>query len=78
MGIELLGQVRDGVGRVEVLLAPVAVGEAADGDGADDRGEGALVAALHCAVGGTLGVGHLFEALLPEGTEVEVLLQEQA
>jgi hypothetical protein len=56
----------------------VGVGEAADGDRADDGRKRALVAGLDRAVGATSVVGDPFGVLLPEGTEVEVVLQQQA
>ena len=46
VGVELVWQVQGGVCRIEVRHLPAAVGEAARGDRADDRGERPLVVAL--------------------------------
>ena len=79
VGVQLCGQVEHRVGRVEVLLAPVPVGEAAHFDPAvEDRGQGTVVAGLDGAVDGTLGSRHALQALLLLGPQVHVVLEELA
>jgi len=78
VGVALVGQVQRGIGGVEVLLCPVAVGEMAGRDRADDRGEGMFIFRLDCTVAGPASIKHFLEPYLLGRPQVEVVLKEQA
>jgi hypothetical protein len=78
MGVELARQVQHRIGGIEVLRSLCPVGEAGDGDFAEDRPEVTGMAALDGVVAGTLGVGHRLGAYLARRTHVEVVLEELA
>jgi hypothetical protein len=68
---------RTGVGWVQIGVAGPAVGEAADPDLADDRGQPPLMSRLHPGVGIPVGVDDVAPAL-SGGPQVGVVLEEMA
>jgi hypothetical protein len=77
MRVAFFWKVQQAVGWVQVGGAPVAIGQALDGHVAEHGGQGSFVSGLDAAVAETVGVGHL-GALLPPGSQVEVVLEETA
>ena len=76
MGVELSGQVQGGVGGIQVVLTPAAIGEAGDDDLAKDRLQWADMVGLDAWPPCALGVEHLAEAFLACCTQVQVVLVE--
>ena len=77
MGVLLDGEVQRGVGRVQVRLAGLAVGDPGHGDLAEDRAQASGVAGFHVRPARPIGASNLDPAL-PHGTQVHVVLKEQA
>lgn len=78
MRVLLFGQVQLGIGGMEVDRALGPVGEAGDGDLAEDRLQRAVVAGLDGGVGDAVAVDDTRAASLPPGAEVEMVLEELA
>ncbi|MEA2501070.1 MAG: hypothetical protein QOD01_1181 [Actinomycetota bacterium] len=76
--VALLRQVEHGVGRVEVLLTPPAVGDAVHLNLAEDGGQGPPVGGLRATPWHPLGVNDLVDPRLSVGPEVQVVLVELA
>ena len=72
-----VGQVQRRVGGVQVRRALGGVGEALDVNGAEHRGEAAVVARLDAAVADTVAAVDHLDALLALGAQVEVVLESR-
>ena len=78
MRVALLGEVQLAVGGIQVGVTAVAVGEALHVELPEDGGEAAMVTGLDGTMGHPVGVDNRVGALLPNGAQLEVLLEHSA
>jgi hypothetical protein len=78
VGVPLAREVQLAVGRVEVGVREVAVGEPGDRDGPEDRAERAGVPSLDRAVPATVGIDHLLDPPFPDRAQLQLPLQQLA
>jgi hypothetical protein len=76
--VVLLWEVQVSVGRIEVGVAAVAIGEPGDRHGADDRPQRSGVLGLDRTVADPVGVFHLLGPLLAQRPQVQLALEHLA